>query len=188
MMRDPREEYCLALLLRYPELRHDGMALSSDLFSLGEHRAIFSAWQESLNLDDIRELIPEELHIHLDRILQRDVPFLEASLLREAFQDCVRRIELRRLAQAKQASTAALSEPGLQPFMSAAVEEALLLQETRSSEQPQESLATTNDPRAQELAASLVEDEEMGRKLHQAALGSRSAQGAEVSPQSEVER
>jgi hypothetical protein len=153
------------MLLRYPDLRHDGLALSADLFSLGEHRAIFSAWRDSLHHDEIRD-----------------------ALLRDAFHDCVRRIELRRLTQAKQASTAALSEPDLQPYMSAAVEEAILLQETRSGEQPAETLTTTDNRRAQEIAASLVEDEEMGKKLHQAALGSRSAQRAEGSPQSEVER
>ncbi len=188
MIREQGEEYCLAMLLRYPELRHEGVALSVDVFSLGEHRAIFEAWRISLQLDDIRETLPEELHMYIDRILQRDVPFLEVSRLREAFQDCVRRIELRKLTQAKQASTAALSEPDLQPYMSAAVEEAAVLQETRSGEQPLRTLTSGGDPRAHELAASLLEDEAMGQKLHQSALGSRSAQRAETSPHSEVER
>lgn len=187
-LREQGEEYCLAMLVRYPELRHDGLELSDDVFSLGEHRAIFNAWRTSLQLDDIRDALPEELHIYIDRILQRDVPFLEAPRLREAFVDCVRRIQLRRLAQAKQASTTALSEPDLQPYMGAAVEEAALLQETRSGEQPLYALTSGGDPRAHALAASLLEDEEMGRKLHQPALGSRSAQRAEMSPPTEVER
>ena len=72
--------------------------------------------------------------------------------------------------------------------MGAAVEEAALLQEARSGEQPLRTLTSGGDPRAHELAASLLEDEEMGRKLHQPALGSRSAQRAEMSPPSEVER
>ena len=186
--REQGEEYCLAMLLRYPELRPEGMALSEDIFSLGEHRAIFHAWRQSIQRDDIRDALPDELHINMDRILQRDVPFLEASRLREAFADCVRRIELRRLAQAKQASTAALSEPDLQPLMGAAVEEAALLQEARSGEQPLHTLASGGDPRAHELATSLLEDEEMGRKLHQPVLSSRSTQPAESSPPSEVER
>ncbi len=186
--REHGEEYCLAMLLRYPDLRSEGMALSPDIFSLGEHRAIYEAWRNSINLDDIREALPDELHSYVDRILQRDVPFLETSRLREAFEDCVRRIDLRRLSQAKQASTAALSEPDLQPYMSAAVEEAAVLQETRSGEQPERTATPAGDPRAHELAASLLEDEEMGKKLHQSALGPRSAQRAETSPQSEVER
>ena len=187
-IREQGEEYCLAMLLRYPELRHEGLELSSDVFSLGEHRAIFKAWRASLQLDDIRQALPEELHVYIDRILQRDVPFLEASRLREAFVDCVRRIELRRLTQAKQASTIALSEPDLQPYMGAAVEEAALLQEARSGEHPLYTPTSGGDPRAHQLAASLLEDEAMGRKLHQPALSSRSAQQAEISPQSEVER
>ena len=187
-LREPGEEFCLAMLLRYPELRSEGMALSPDIFSLGEHRALYQAWRESLNLDDIREALPDELHSYVDRILQRDVPFLETSRLREAFEDCIRRIDRRRLSQAKQASTAALSEPDLQPYMSAAVEVATVLQEARSGERPDRAAGSTGDPRAHELAASLLEDEEMGQKLHQAALGPRSAQRVEMSPQHEVER
>jgi hypothetical protein len=175
------------MLVRYPELRPEGTALSADLFTLGEHRAIYAAWRTSSNVDDIRAALPDELHSYVDRILQRDVPFLEASSLRDAFADCVRRIALRRLSQAKQASTAALSEPDLQPFMSAAVEEAAVLQETRNGAKPDGAVTSINDPRTHELAASLLEDEEMGRKLHQVAIGPRSAQPAEVSPQSEVE-
>ena len=186
--REQGEEYCLAMLMRYPDLRHEGLALSVDIFSLGEHHAIYDAWRASLQLDDIRSALPIELHPHLERILERDVPFLEASHLREAFQDCVRRIELRRLAQAKQASTAALSEPELQPYMSAAVEEAVLLQETRSGDEAQRSGTTNGDARAHELATTLLDDEALGRKLHRTGLGSRSAQQAETSPQSEVEQ
>jgi len=185
--REHGEEYCLAMLVRYPELRPEGTALSADLFTLGEHRAIYAAWRTSSNLDEMRAELPDELHSYVDRILQRDVPFLEASSLRDAFADCVRRIALRRLSQAKQASTAALSEPDLQPFMSAAVEEAAVLQETRNGAKPDGAVTIINDPRTHELAASLLEDEEMGRKLHQVAIGPRSTQPAEVSPQSEVE-
>ena len=186
--REPREEYCLALLLRYPELRQDGLALPGDLFSLSEHRAIYESWSATLQLDDIRAGLPDELHFTLERILARDVPFLEGARLREAFEDCVRRIELRRLTQAKQASTAALSEPDLQPYMSAAVEEAAVLQEARNGEEHQPADYPGNDPRAHELAESLLEDEELGRRLHREAISSRSAQRAEAAPHSEVER
>jgi DNA primase len=184
--REHGEEYCLALLLRSPELRREGLGLTSDVFSLGENRAIYEAWRSSTSIDDIRDAIPDELHSHFDTILQRDVPFLETSHLRDAFEDCVRRINLRRLAQAKQASTAALSEPDLQPYMSAAVEEAAVLHGTRAGAKP-DGTATHNDSRARELAETLLEDKEMGRRLHQPALA-RSTQQAEVSPQSEVEQ
>jgi hypothetical protein len=160
--------------------------MSDSIFSLGEHIAIFHAWKDSPNLEEIRNAIPDELQTRLDSILQRDVPFLDAPLLLEALQDCVRRMDLRRLAEAKQASTAALSEPDLQPFMSAAVEEAVLLRETRSDERSHETITLTPTS-TQEVAASLVEDEALGRKLHQTASGSRSTQRARVSPQSEAE-
>jgi hypothetical protein len=63
-----------------------------------------------------------------------------------------------------------------------------VLQEAQSGDERQRTAAAGSDPRAHELAASLLEDEELGKKLHQASIGSRSAQRAEVSPHSEVER
>lgn len=182
--REPQEEFLLALLLRHPEIRKEGTSLSQDLFSLGEHRAIFAAWRETPQLDALRESLAEELHPYLERVLARELPFLEGTRLREALEDCVRRIELRRLSQAKQASAAALSEPGLQEYMSAAVQEAVALQAARSGTMPEEALPPNGDARASELAATLVEDSEMGRRLHHPALEPRMA-GTEASPQAE---
>jgi len=174
--REPGEEFCLALLLRHPELRREGMALSSDLFLLGEHRAVFTAWHETPDLDSIRQALPEELHLHLERILRRDLPVVEGSLLLEAFQDCVRRIELRRLSAAKRASTAALANVEAREEVSAAVEEAHALLQDQA-----DTPAAERDSHRSELAVALVEDMEVGRRLHQP----HTAQTAQESPQGE---
>lgn len=186
--REPGEEFCLALLLRHPELRPEGAALSPEHFLLGEHRAIFSAWLEKPDIPSMRDTLPQELHPHLERIMERELPFLEGTQLREAFRDCVRRIEFRRLSAAKQASAAALTEPDVQPYMSAAVEEALALQGARTGESPDRAPSAEDDARASELAISIVEDTEMGRRLHQAASILKVAQRTEASPPDEGER
>lgn len=158
--REPGEEFCLALLLRHPEIRPQGEVLSDDLFLLSEHRAIFDAWRASPDMETIREALPETLHPALDRILERELPFLDRTRLQEALADCVRKIERDRLRQAKLASAAALSELNDEE-MGAAVKEAVMLQDTSG--------ASTPEGPSSSRAAILVEDDELGRRLHQPA-------------------
>ena len=160
--REPQEEFVLALLLRHDELRPDGLALPPELFVLSEHRALFEAWREASDLEALRETLHEEFRPTLERILARDLPFLEGGRAKEAFEDCVARIDLYRLRQAKQASAAALTEPEVQENVSAALEEALHLK-ARNAAPPE---TAGSDDKTLALANALVEDDEMGRRLH----------------------
>ena len=180
--REPAEEFLLALLLRHPELRPQGQEISSNVFLLSEHRAVYNAWLETSELESIRAAITEDIEPQLDRVLARDLPSLEGPELRAALEDCVRRIEWRRLSAAKRASTAALTEPTVQPYMSAAVEEAITLQDTDIT--TQHPAPSAGDAKMLELAASLVEDQEMGRRLHNAA-GMNASQQPDPAPESE---
>ena len=174
--REPGEEYCLALLLRYPELRPEGDALSPEVFLLAEHRAIFVAWREASDRESLRRALPEELHAHIEQIAEKELPYLEGSQLRKAFEDCVRRIKFRRLSAAKQASTAALAEPDAQEGMGAVAEKAHAVWEA-GADQERPPVAE-DDKRAWELAIAVVEDMEAGRRLHEAS-------STRVSPQDE---
>ncbi len=108
--RDKDEEFSLALLLRYPELREDGKALERDYYQLSENRALLTAWQQTADVKLIREMLPPELHPHLEQILGKNLPVYEMKDLHTAFRDCVLKIEFRRLSTAKQASGQAFSE------------------------------------------------------------------------------
>jgi DNA primase len=164
--REPGEEFCLALLLRHPELRPRGEALSQDLFILGEHRAIFDAWHTSDDIEAIRESLSDDLRPSVDRILERELPFLDGTTLQTALADCVRKIGRDRLRQAKLASAAALTELN-EEEAGAAVTEAFMLQGRQGSSTTE----SNGEPvgAASPSAAILVEDEEMGRRLHQPA-------------------
>jgi len=151
--REHAEEYILALLIRHPELRSKGEQSGPDVFLLSEHRAIFDAWLETDDLESLRQNIGPDLESYLERILARDLPALEGADLEAALQDCIRKIEKDRLRLAKRASTAALTEPDMQPLMSAALK--ALLDESGEG-----------DTEALGLATTLVEDQEMGRRLH----------------------
>lgn len=183
--REPGEEFCLALLLRYPELRPEGAALSPELFLLGEHQAILAAWRGAADVESIRQALPEQLHPQLERILNKNLPFLEGSRLREALQDCVRRIEFRRLSAAKQASTAALTDPEALGHMGAAVEGAHALLKAGAGTVPEPAPSGEGETRAQELAAFWLEDMKTGRRLHQVPPREQSAQPTQESPPGE---
>jgi len=165
--REPGEEFCLALLLHHPEIRAEGEAIAEDLFLLSEHRVIFHAWQASDDIETIRDALSDELRPVLERILERDLPLLDGTKQREAFQDCVRKIERDRLRQAKLASAATLTELN-DDAMDAAVDEAVMLQGGERL-QPQQVYERDEARPASTRAAILVEDEEMGRRLHKSA-------------------
>ena len=177
--REQGEEFCLALLLHHEGLRRAGLGLSTELFLLGEHRAIFEAWREKPAPDVIGRTLPVEIQPHLERILGRRLPHLEGAELEKALQDCVRRIEFRRLSAAKRASAAALASFEARDEVSAAVEEAhALLQDTS----PGGGGPAQGDSRQSEIATALVEDMEVGRRLHQAPSSHASKQPREFPP------
>ncbi len=110
MNNDPMEEYCLALLLRYPELGDDAESLTPDLFLRPENREIFSRY---LPLDPGEdggdETFGESGFGDAPPGVQEQLEALRARLLlpmdlvkrRRAFGDVVARLEERSLRQRK---------------------------------------------------------------------------------------
>lgn len=105
-----REEFCLALLLRYPELRERGLALSPELFTMAENRGLLEAWQRASDLIELRESLLEDLRGHLEQILEKEPPGYEPRELTPAFDDCVWRLEQHRLSLEKRASGSLVAE------------------------------------------------------------------------------
>jgi len=103
------EELCLALLLRYPELRPQGLALRDDLFVAIPNRQLFQAWRETNEAEALRASLPEELYEHLDRIVSKDLSPHSAQA-EKSFTSCIRQIERRKLKEAKTASSNAIAE------------------------------------------------------------------------------
>ena len=106
--RDPVEDYCLAVLLRYPELWEIAEALRPEYFRRMENREIFVRWQQA-QLQEIegplapwlKDTIDDELSEHLDSLLERSLPPLESPRRPAAFQDTVGRLEARHLKELK---------------------------------------------------------------------------------------
>lgn len=95
---DPSEEYCLCLLLRYPELRERAGKLSPEHFERSENQELFIAWRD--NPQAMEQGLDADLHEHLSALsnkpLPREVQEVESARER-ALADCIRRLEQRQL-------------------------------------------------------------------------------------------
>jgi DNA primase len=106
--RDPVEDYCLAVLLRYEELGEAAEALRPEYFRRLENREIFTQWllarQQGIEAPLapwLKETIDDELAEHLDSLLERALPPLDSPKRPAAFQDTVGRLEGRHLRELK---------------------------------------------------------------------------------------
>jgi len=70
----PVEEYCLALLLQYPELRPLSQELSPEHFEYTENREIFVKWRNSSDISDIENKLDTSLLEHLYYLVNKIFP------------------------------------------------------------------------------------------------------------------
>jgi DNA primase len=96
----PLEQYCLALLLQYPELKAESAGLSPDHFENTENRELFVKWQQSDDLVSLRNSLDTALQEYLESLMARVFPptLKESEAVRhETMNDCVIRLQERRL-------------------------------------------------------------------------------------------
>jgi DNA primase len=71
----PSEEYCLALLLQYPELRSQAQELSSEHFGCTENRELFVRWRDCSDTPEIESRLDTNLLEHLYCLVNENFPF-----------------------------------------------------------------------------------------------------------------
>jgi DNA primase len=98
---DPLAEYCLSLLLHYPQLRSHTTELSADFFPHSEDREIFLAWRSATDLDSMRQELDATLKEHLDALLSKALPPLNEEEQEQALRECVYRLQERWLKDLK---------------------------------------------------------------------------------------
>lgn len=150
---DAREEFLLALLLRYPDLREDGREFPEQLLWQSENRELFQAWRETEDVGQIRESLSTELAAQLERLLERRLPDFDSRGARAALTDCRRRLERRQLETEKQLSSALLAAQEEELGPSTLVEAAV-------------SATNEDDERMKEFASLHLRDMETGIRLH----------------------
>ena len=115
---NPVEEYCLALLLQYPELRPLASELKPEHFECTENREIFSQWQQFQKPTDLEKNLDINLLEHLYYLVSKTFPpaVRESERVRQFdLINCILRLEerlSRKLEIAKQAILEAEREKG----------------------------------------------------------------------------
>ncbi len=73
LVSNPIEEYCLALLLQYPELRQEARGLSAEHFESTENRELFIKWQRSEDISKLKEKLDANLLEHLNYLMNKPI-------------------------------------------------------------------------------------------------------------------
>lgn len=71
---NPIEEYCLALLIQYPQLRQVAQELSTEHFESTENREVFTKWQCSPDISELKKQLDANLLEHLNYLLDKTFP------------------------------------------------------------------------------------------------------------------
>ncbi|GAI77420.1 unnamed protein product, partial [marine sediment metagenome] len=115
LLVNPREEYCLALLLQHPELKHLSGNLLPEYFENSENREIFNTYQQTESTSSIKDNLDNTILEHLDNLIKRS---LLPNNIEKRLSDCILRLReefLRRLERKREvvfASEAASSGSG----------------------------------------------------------------------------
>jgi DNA primase len=132
--RNPVEEYCLALLLRYPELSNTAQELSVEHFENPVNRELFAQWRRYGDYTEMKKQIATSLLEHLDYLLGKPILEQTASKQQHALSDCVLRLQERKLKK-REAEKAIMLEVTREQEGTAAELAKLEEQGTSSSEQ-----------------------------------------------------
>jgi len=95
-LSSPVEEYCLALLLQYPELRPLAQELSPEHFESTENREVFVKWQHSSDISNIESKLDMSLLEHLYYLAKKNFPLdiQESEQTRHRhLDDCILRLQ-----------------------------------------------------------------------------------------------
>jgi len=89
LLSSPIEEYCLALLLQYPELKNRSEGLLPEYFESSQNHEIFIAWQQAKDLPSLKDKLDTALHEEVDKLINRS---LSTNQIEQKFASCVLRL------------------------------------------------------------------------------------------------
>ena len=95
LVSSPVEEYCLALLLQYPELRQLAQELSPEHFGCTENRELFVRWQSSQDISPLGNKLDANLLEHLNYLLDKSIIEKSNKEQQLALSDCILRLQER---------------------------------------------------------------------------------------------
>jgi DNA primase len=101
MEHDPLEEFCLSILLKHPEIVSRSSELGLEHFKRIENRELFTLWQKNVNINTMGESLDHELREHLEHVSSKELPPETLAEREAALEDCLHRLEERRLRELK---------------------------------------------------------------------------------------
>ena len=121
--RDPLEEYCLSLLIRYPELVEFAESLTPDLFNRPENREIFANYLNLPQPDDGEEAeglglwmaAPPEVREQAQALWRKPMMPMDLVKRRRVMTDVAARLEERSLRQQKRDEQERFADSSLDP-------------------------------------------------------------------------
>ncbi|MBI5284996.1 MAG: DNA primase [Chloroflexi bacterium] len=168
--RDRREEFCLALLFRYPVARAEGVVLEPDLFGHSENRALFETWVGWADTGEPFETsLTPDLRPQYERVTGLSLPAYDDDTVVKALRSAVWGIEQQRLRLAKRASTAVFADIAVGD--AASVAERARAAWAAGGADVEHTAEDEADP-----AAAFVGDMEAGLKVHQRLLEQHNAE------------
>ncbi len=108
--RDLLEEYCISLLLEYPDLVDHGRQIPSTYFGLSENRDIFTKWADCDTIDALVEALPPALIEHVNLITSTEQPPLDKKERQNALDGVVGRLKERLFKEQYEAAMEKLQE------------------------------------------------------------------------------
>ena len=112
LFSSPVEEYCLALLLKHPELKAETGELLPDYFESSENREIYNAFRLAEDVSSARKGLDDTVWEHFDRLVKMDLP---SNQIEQKLCGCILRLRenhLRALAVKREAMLASGATKG----------------------------------------------------------------------------
>ncbi len=91
LLSSPVEEYCLALLLQYPELKAQGQDLLPEYFADTQNREIFIAYMKANDIKLIKEGLDSVFHEYVDSLIAKKLP---ATQTEQRLAECALRLRV----------------------------------------------------------------------------------------------
>ena len=115
LLANPLEEYCLALMLQYPELKAHSKELLPEYFENSENREIFNTFRQTKDVNKVKDEIDNAIWEHLDYLMTKNLP---SNQIEKRLSSCILRLRerfLRGLELKKGAILASEAETGGTP-------------------------------------------------------------------------
>jgi DNA primase len=157
---DRPEEHCLVLLLRYPELRNEGLAVPVELFWATENREILRAWQQAVDMEEVAQMVPPELEAHLRRLSEASLPPFPPEVALERLRGAIGSLKKREMLHETELRGAAVVDREEERRLTED-ELAVAVEASRTGVIPVEAGV---DP---SRVSAILDDMEIGLRLHQ---------------------